>query len=314
MKKEIQGLSLIWVIITLFIAFITKESIPNEIGTEHNHWYLIKEKNVFLITLSVGLGSLAFYLTTKIPSFRILRFKTLVLVLSLWIGIILGYSNGNEKRYNDGSSIYYRTEVSFNFIAFQYSILTGLGLIALIYAYNIYKTGKDENLTKTNLEESKRIDGGKKLDFNNNIELRNDGYYLCRYNGTSKFGTKILLSSVLVFNEIGYVFYEDMQGHPQLENEEMKDFITDFKNKNEISTKNAKYAVNNNIISMKFFDPNDDMNKAEILEYTELSGLKVNNGLELDFFVSRYSRVLGDIEKVTVIQGLKFEFKKITVV
>ena len=135
---------------------------------------------------------------------------------------------------------------------------------------------------------------------------------LCCYNGASKFGTKILLSSVLVFNEIGYVFYEDMQGHPQLENEEMKDFITDFKNKNDVSTKTAKYVLDNNTISMKFFDPNDDMNKAEILEYTELSGLKVNNGLELDFFVSRYSRVLGDIEKLIVMKGLKFEFKKVS--
>lgn len=133
--------------------------------------------------------------------------------------------------------------------------------------------------------------------------IRTDGYYKAILSGTSIYGHPFELSLFLFFNKLGYVCYFDEEGNKNLDNNTIKEIVSDISEIEEANSSMAKYELNDGIIDMIFFQ--DDKRF-----YTQWSGNVKGDCLTLNCINQTHSYKDNKLEKTKDHENVQFSFIK----
>ena len=186
------------------------------------------------------------------------------------------------------------------------------------FIYDTYLTNnteKDwEEYKRKYPHEAKVVETNKGLNLRTRANIRTDGYYVSRFDGPSFDGQNVKLTQILIFNDLGYVYYEDMEGHPEFDNEEMIKVLESFIGKDELNYNSGKIKLDQSgSIDIIMFDPEhyDNKESEEPLNYQRFQGTVITNGLTLDYKQKHFNQSLKKYNEHNVLADIKFEFFKV---
>lgn len=158
-----------------------------------------------------------------------------------------------------------------------------------------------------------------KLFKKNKSEIRNDGYYYAKYEGSNSRGS-FSIHFVLIFTYHDFVVYLQFESLSEWENvkndesfeNQMKQILEVSKHDFKFSPGSSDYKINGDLISMKFFDPEDSSNENlnDLKVFDEWYGKIVDNGFILSLDKASFNYAIQDYDKTTLIRELDFEFSK----
>lgn len=206
-----------------------------------------------------------------------------------------------------------------------YFILSIFLLIFLKFIYDSFFTNNaEENWDKfkaDNPNQAVLVDTNKGLNMNINAKVRTDGFYLCKHEFFHQSERRnMTMYFYLLFSRRGAVVFEEIDSKSASEmitiareNEDYRRDVINFNNLNEIeySPNSTSYKVKNGGVEMKFFDPNDFLNRDNTSKpscYTKLYGTIVHNGLILEYENKYFNYSLKKLVVKKLAENLKFNF------
>jgi len=133
--------------------------------------------------------------------------------------------------------------------------------------------------------------------------IRTDGYYKAVLTGTSVYGHAFETSMFLFFNKLGYVYYFDEEGNKSLDNETIKEIVSEISKVEEANNSMAKYVLSDDIIDMTFY--RDDKRF-----FTQWIGSIKKDSLTLNCISQSYSYQEKKLEKTKDHENVQFSFIK----
>lgn len=146
-------------------------------------------------------------------------------------------------------------------------------------------------------------DGDKQENDSMKENIRTDGYYKAILSGTSVYGHPFELSLFLFFNNLGYVCYFDEEGDKNLDNDTIKEIVSDISEAEEANSSMAKYVLNDGAIDMIFYQ--DDKRF-----FSQWIGTLIEDGLTLNWINQSYSYQDNKLEKTQDWENVQFSFIK----
>ncbi len=189
-----------------------------------------------------------------------------------------------------------------------------VGLLITVTGIYIYNSNLTES-TEKDEEENKK----KGLNIHTKPNIKTNGYYVNRLEKLDPYGNNVKLTTILIFTNLGYVAFVDMEGHPKFTNEEIREVINTVDNEidNEVDINDNLATYNkhndNDSLIITFFNPEKKENH-DILNpqlYTRFKGTIINNGLILNYMHTYFSFELKGIQETTDVKNMKFEFVKV---
>ena len=195
-------------------------------------------------------------------------------------------------------------------------------LVMVLFSITIFVIITYFRGNKPNMENSPKSAENEKdkgLNLNPSGRIRNDGYYIAKFEGLSEFNEMLSIYFFIIFTRNGFVGMLEIEDINEWKmnnsDENIKELILETNKINEVKNPQilAKYELKDGEIRMKFYDPdeyaNDDIEN--LLVYNEWYGTIINNGLILSFDKAYFNNALQDYVKENQIKNLKFQFKQI---
>jgi hypothetical protein len=204
-------------------------------------------------------------------------------------------------------------------------VLGILGIIVILvigkFIYDTFLTNNTENnwnaYKRQNPHQASVLEQNKGLNIRSD-NIRTDGYYVSRHIGQDPYGQNIEVTIIVIFNELGFAHYEDMEGHPEITNENVRPVLEELRHMNEdgLSRSFGKFKMDKSgAIDIIMYDPDHRANKdnLEPKNYQRLQGKVMSNGLILDIKSKHFNQGLGAYHEHTLIADIKFNFIEVLV-
>ena len=145
MNKNLQNIFIKWVVGILAIAFILKENLPESYDLSETNFFegciiihrlLLNSNQIFYFTILLGFGLFFLFNSEYFVHKLYKKFILYSICLSITVGVILGYLNLKSEELPSSFSLgITHRDAIFNMNFLKYSILSGIGISALIYVY-----------------------------------------------------------------------------------------------------------------------------------------------------------------------------------
>lgn len=144
-------------------------------------------------------------------------------------------------------------------------------------------------------------------------KLNTNGYYLGKYTAKTISGNIATVFYLLIFNRFHNAVYQEIDDFPEWKKtnstEDLKAFIEEFGKKNDIEMVSgvSKVELNQNEISIKFFQEYDELNM-EDKEFIEFKGVLLENGMNLSLHEYFFNEALQTYSSHKILDSFYFDF------